>query len=269
MANASFLPEDYLEKRIQRRTNIISLLLFAVVMAGVVGAYAVTDRQRVEVGVLQKQVNNRFEEAAKRLEQLDQLQHKKEQMIQKARVTAVLLERVPRTMILSELINNMPSTISLLELGLDSHVVQTPMRAANAMDKARQEKKARKAEEKSGQPEPEIKECEVTLAVQGVAPTDVQVAQYMTALGRSLLFTDLNLAYSEEVSIDDQVMRRFRIEMKINQDVDLQKVEPTMVRREIKANPMGDSVQVDSHGKLVVPTASPSKSPKIRPAMGD
>ena len=34
MADSNFLPEDYVEKKTQRRTNIISLTLFVVVMTG-------------------------------------------------------------------------------------------------------------------------------------------------------------------------------------------------------------------------------------------
>ena len=35
MSNMSFLPDDYVEQRIERRTNVICLLLFVVVAAGI------------------------------------------------------------------------------------------------------------------------------------------------------------------------------------------------------------------------------------------
>ena len=124
MAKSSFLPDDYVEKRKQHRTNVVNLTLFVVVMAAILGAFFVTDRQRTEVRSLQRDVNAQFEEAAKRLEQLDQLQVQKKQMVRKARVTGVLLERVPRSLILSELVNSMPSTVSLEELDLTTKVIR-------------------------------------------------------------------------------------------------------------------------------------------------
>ena len=45
MSNQTFLPEDYLAQKAERRTNLICLALFAVVMMAVVGAFLVTNRQ--------------------------------------------------------------------------------------------------------------------------------------------------------------------------------------------------------------------------------
>jgi hypothetical protein len=259
MSNTSFLPEDYIEKRSQRRTNLLCVSLFVVVMAGIVSAYFVQDRQWNDVSRLQARINARFEEAAKRIEQLDELQARKEQMVQKARVTSALIEPVPRTLILSELINNMPATLSLLEFNLDTRVVPQRVTATTALDKAKQEAKARKADSLLGgagggaPAEPEVPPTEVSVQVVGVAPTDVQVAQFMTALGRCALFSDLSLAFSEEVVIDEHTMRKFRVEMKVNQDLDVQQVEPTRVER-LAQNPMANTIQIDAQGKLVTPS---------------
>src|SRR5687768_945733 len=97
-SSSSFLPEDYLEKRTQRRTNLICVSLFCVVMLGVVGAYFAVHRRGAQMRARLVEVNHRFEEAAKRLDQLEELQGRKQQMVHKAKVTAALLERVPRTL---------------------------------------------------------------------------------------------------------------------------------------------------------------------------
>ncbi len=261
MANTNFLPEDYIKKKTQRRTNIISLTLFVVVMVGIVGAFLVTDRQRAEVLELQTQVNKQFEEAAKRLEQLDYLQQRKEEMLRKAKVTAVLIERVPRSLILAELINQMPSTLSLLDLDLKTKVIQPTARPVTALDKA----KKKRLRKKIGQGDPVQQETLSTLQLVGVAPTDVQVAQFMTSLGRSDMFTDVNLAFSEEVRMkENQPMRKFRIDLKLNQDVDVQALEPKLVKRELKFNPINNTIQIDASGKLVVPT-EPEPEPDPEP----
>ena len=251
MAKTSFLPEDYVEKKTQRRTNIISLTLFVVVMTSIIGAFFVTDRQRAEVYELQRQVNVQFEEAAKRLEQLDQLQKRKEEMLRKASVTAVLIERVPRSLILAELINQMPSTLSLLDLDLKTKVVQGYVTAATAMDLAKQRSKNGKTDS----PQPQVQKTNVSMRLVGVAPTDVQVAQFMTSLSRSPMFNDVNLAFSEEVNLsDERLMRKFRIDLRLNQDVDIQEMDPTRTQRGLKQNPMRSTVQIDASGRLVIPS---------------
>ena len=45
MSHSSFLPDDYLEQRAERRTNLISLVLFAVVMLGVFLAFLFTNQR--------------------------------------------------------------------------------------------------------------------------------------------------------------------------------------------------------------------------------
>ena len=255
MAKTDFLPEDYLEKRNQRRTNIVSLSLFVVVMTGIIGAFLVTDRQRSEVTRRQAEVNAEFEEAAKRLEQLEDLHVRKDEMLRKARVTSALIERVPRSFILAELINLMPSTLSLLELELTSKVKRVAVVATTSMQQAKQRnlKAARGA--RSPDPAPEVPQDEVTLRLVGVAPTDVQVAQYMTSLSRSEMFSDVNLAFSEEVKlIDDYLMRKFRIDLQLDSTAAAIELEPKLVQRDLKQNPMSNTIQIDANGNLVIPT---------------
>lgn len=217
MRDTNFLPEEYMERRLQRRTNAISLTLFMVMMGAVVAAYYVTDRQRSEVKTLQAQVNRQIEDAAKRLEQLDELQRRKDAMVRKAQVSAALIERLPRSVVLAELVNNMPATLSLEDMNLSTRVLQTA-RPATALQQTRQTRAAAEAQADAA---PELPQTEVTMYLIGMAPTDVEVAQFMTALSASPLFNDVNLVFSEEEYVDDRAMRRFRVEMAINQDVDL------------------------------------------------
>ncbi len=247
-----FLPEDYLERRLQWRTNIISLTLFVVVMGAVVAAFFVTDQKRAQVRQLQEQVNRDFEEAAKRLEQLETLQQKKQQMIRKAQVTAALLERVPRSLILSELVNAMPTTLSLTELTLDSRPSKNPRKVEvmTAMDQARQKSLA--GGKASGVPEPQVPELDVAMQLVGVAPTDLEVSQFMTALGNCDLFTEVTLVFSEQSTIKEQTMRRFRVDLLVNQSLDMTKFVPSIVQKDMRTDVMGigkGPIQITPDGK--------------------
>src|SRR5690606_26854245 len=109
-------------------------------------------------------------------------------------------------------------------------VINTPSQAKTALDRAKQKAKAK---DDLLADEPQVKPTEVGFKMTGVAPTDVQVAQFMTALGRSPLFRDVALVFSEQVTIEKQELRRFRIELKLNPDVDMRDMSPKRVPRNL------------------------------------
>lgn len=256
--SSSFLPEDYIQRRIARRTNVICLTLFAVVMAGVVAAWFVTDRQRRDIIAQQQAVNDQFEQAARRLEQLEQLQEQKQQMLRKAKVTAVLIEKLPRSVLLAELINNMPPTLSLLELDLDTKVLRAAPRPQTALERARQNAQAREA---AAGPDIRIPDTQVSLGLVGVAPTDVEVAQFISSLGAHEMFDRVNLQFSEQTLIEGAKLRKFRVSLHLNQDVSVAELEPKLVSRDLKQNPMADTIQIDEDGRLILPTATVADVP--------
>lgn len=254
MADLSILPDDYLEMRVQRRTNLISLTLFIIVMGAVVAAYYVTDRQRSEVKTLKAQVDAQFEDAAKRLEQLDQLQARKAQMLRKAEVSGALIERVPRSVILAEMINNMPATVSLLQFDLSTKVMSNGPRPSTAMERAKKDRKA--AEQAAAGPQVPVKRASIYII--GLAPTDVEVAQFMASLSQSHLFRDVNLVFSEEDTLDGRQVRRFRVEMLISPDVDMQSFEPLRAEKPPNQNPLGETFEIGADGKIGSQTSAPA-----------
>ncbi len=257
--NESFLPEDYLQKKIARRTNAICITLFALVMAGVVGAYLVTDRQRAEVRRLQDEVNVSFEDAAKRIEQLEQLQIDNKIMLQRRKVAEVLVERIPRSVILAELTNRMPSTLSLLEFDMETKVLRTAPRPKTAIQ--RETEKNAKDRKKLKQPDlVEIKPTELTLTLIGVAPTDLEVSQFLAMLNQHELFQNIYLRYSEGTTVQDRAMRKFELELTLNQNIDPHRLDNNT---ELPMDPMGDTISINQDGKRVMnqPEVVPASSP--------
>jgi hypothetical protein len=241
--NHSFLPEDYLEKRAQTRTTVFCVSLFLIVLAGVSAAWVVSLQQYNDVVRHQKQVRAQFEEAAKRLEQFEKLQAQREQMIHKAQVTGTLIERVPRSVLLAELINSMPPNLSLLDLKVDTKVISRPQPPETAMARARNQKKAVTEPVK-----PQPPETQVNIILTGVAPTDVQVAQFMSTLGGNEMFANQHLGFSEESKIKDQSLRKFRVDIELAPGVDAQRHEPKLVKRELLNNPMSTKMQIAPDG---------------------
>ncbi len=230
----SFLPEDYVARRVEMRTNVICLSLFGVVLIAVVGAYLVTSGQRSSVIKKQQEINAAFSDAAKRIQEHDELQRQKKQLQRKARVTATLIERVPRSNLLAELTNRRPEGVTFQELDLKSKKIATASsltgkNAGSALNAATAKGKA--DPKKKNEPPLEVPRYDVTLTLIGVAPTDIQVAQYMAALARCQMLDDINLVYSEESRSNDLAMRKFRIDMRINPDADVRMIDPLIVDR--------------------------------------
>ena len=131
-----FLPEDYVEKRAAHRSAILFIGLFAAVMAGIVAAYLIPEQRRQKVMEERAQVNQQFEEAGRQLAQLQEMEQEKQKMIGKAEVTAYLLEKVPRSVLLAEYTRMLPKGASLLTVELKSKELSTP-RALTKLEEAK------------------------------------------------------------------------------------------------------------------------------------
>jgi len=245
MANASFLPEDYVHRRAARRTNIVLLLLFVLVLGGVCGAYAFLWNTAQQAQDRNRAVNERVAEYARRIEQAEQLQAQRTQLLTKAAIAGVLVERMPRTRLFSELINNMPATIIWSEVEIDTRAVQGPP-PTTAIQKATADLRASNKATLAA-PVIERQRESTSIRIMAYAPTDIEVAAFMTSLGTNPLFDNVTLAYSEQKDVDDRRVRSFRIDMTVRSDVDVTGMEPKMVRRDgLPINPMsGGAVRIE------------------------
>src|SRR5881398_2676207 len=99
----SFLPEDYLELKAQRRTNVICAVLFVAVIGGIMSVFYASDKQDKAVNERHAQVRREVLEKAKRIDQVKQMQDKQRQMAHQAELTSSLLEKVPRSYLLAEI----------------------------------------------------------------------------------------------------------------------------------------------------------------------
>jgi Tfp pilus assembly protein PilN len=266
MSNASFLPEDYLSQKAEQRTNILSLILFGVVMIAVIGAFFVTNRQARMVKGAQEAINTQYQKAGIQIQELTQLEKQKEEMLHKAELASALVERVPRSILLAELINRMPERLALLEFTMKSEKIKAPTAPAEKDDKGRLVTKAKdkpKTREEAGETVQKVDppKYTVTLSMVGVAPTDLEVSRYMTELNAYSLLRDVTLEYSEQKDIQGRMMRQFKINLTLDPDADVRRVDPLNVPR--IRNPMGDDVQFKPSTLINDPSASSSaKSPE-------
>lgn len=215
----SFLPDDYLQRKAQRRTNTIFAVLFLTEMLAIGGAFSFTERSMTSVEKQHAKLDADYADAAKRIEQVQQMQNKQRKMAQQAELSAALLEKVPRSFVLAEITNALPSGVSLTDFILESRLRVQPAPVAQTAFEKKQAAEAKKNEP------PQAKVFDVTMCLTGLAETDVQVAQFISKLNRSKMLKDVNLIYTDVTQKnekDAKDLRKFQIETTLDPSADVQ-----------------------------------------------
>lgn len=249
---SSFLPEDYVEQCAERRMIAIGIVLFLIIMIAVVAAFFVTNRQWAELRSRQQEINTSYASAAERIEELTALESQKSQIDQKAAITAALIEPVPRSILLAELINYMPDEVSLESFELKSERIKDRKPVLPAAGKGqvrslsgsgKDGQKPTKAEQAAAR-QVTAPKFKVSISLVGLAPTDLQVSEYITNLNQTPMLSDIQLKYSQEMKMDDRLLREFRIEALLARGADVKTFEPLRESR-INRNPMDSTLEID------------------------
>jgi len=249
--NMSFLPEDYLEKKIARRTNIVFVALFSLMLITVLGADFVSRQQSVKIRDELSAKNQQFEQMRKQFEEIESLEAEKRRMQQMANVTATLKDNVLKSNVFSELINNMPSTLRLDKLKLATKADKS--RSAPAPKTAMEREKLRRAAAKSGgAPQVRVVPTVVDLSLTGFAPNDVAISDYIGALNAHPLFRNVNLQFTEESKDGDEISRKFTVDFQLDPDFDPADFEP-LRRGGLQADPMSEVLQIIPGSQVPTP----------------
>ncbi len=230
MSDVNFLPEDYVEKKAQQRTNFICLALFFLVMAGVAGGMLVTEKRQKTMNIRQETVKKKFVKATESLKKLETLEKKKKQMMDKALVSASLMETVPRSLLVATVTNDLPSGVSLLNYEMVSKVQKQKVVRKSKQSKSRSKKRSNQS--KAEEPKKEIKpeKYETSIEIEGLAGTDLQVAKFIAQLNRCSMFEQINLIFSEEHENKEQIMRRFKLLVSLNVDAKASEEDVALVK---------------------------------------
>jgi hypothetical protein len=232
MVNINFVPDDYAQSNESRRTNLIYLVLFAVVMIALGGSFvSIKIRQRA-CNTSEELINARMTEIREAIKQFEELQTKKREMMKTALTTAELLEPVPRSILLASLTNNLPTGVSLSEVKLvQKKSKRNPAVAKTSKFQAAQAQKAasqpngsqQAAQSQSSTPENPEKLLETHINIGGLAPSDLQVASYIEQLSNSSLLDNVALVESKEFKLPDSTLRQFKLSAMLRKNVHLTK----------------------------------------------
>ncbi|MHC4076776.1 MAG: PilN domain-containing protein [Planctomycetota bacterium] len=212
MLNVNFIPEGYLSGNESRRTNLMYLILLLVLMAAVGSCFVVIKVRQKALGLKEEMVNSKIIQAQGAIKKFDELQRKRKDMMRTALITADLLEPVPRSVILAYLTNNLPTGVSLVKVKLVQQVPKAVPQAEKAANLTKyQQAKAQKSPEKTQTQLSHEKLLKTHIDIGGLAPSDLQVAAYIEALGSSNLLEKVALVESKEYEIEGVTLRKFRL----------------------------------------------------------
>jgi Tfp pilus assembly protein PilN len=227
MININFVPDDYVQKRESMRANVMYLILFLVVMIGLGGTFMVLKVRQKAITSQVAVVAEKMEKAKKDIAQLEDLQAKRKQMMKAALMTAELIEPIPRTVALAELTNTLPSGVSLHNVRFKEKLpTATSSPKPSSYDQAKTAG-ASNASTAAAAPKPDVETC---IEIEGIAPSDIQVAGYIAQLNNSIIFDNVALVLSKEYLKDEVVFREFKLTASLKKDIHLSKQNIELIR---------------------------------------
>lgn len=233
-----FLPEDYVQRKAEGRANIIGLTLFCAVMGTVVAAFFVTNRNWKSVHEEREAIAVQYTAAEPEIELLIKLEEQKEQMLQKAEIVTALIEPVPRSILMAELVTRMPEEMTLLTVELKGRrVAEASTTKVSDSQQRRTSVRGRKAGSlggtKTGAAADQVEAAsilppryEYTLTLTGVTADNSEIADYLDGLKLSPLLRRVELHYAESQKIKDLELRKFQISAEIDPRADARGIEP-------------------------------------------
>lgn len=247
----TFLPEDYVRGKDEARWNIISLLLFGVVMIAVVSAFILTNRRWQSVRVEQDSIRAQFEEEAIKIAALEDLEKQRVEMTEKASIVAALRDRVPRSLLMAEIWRAKPDDATLTQIELQGERIQPPkpQPAAGGSTSAVASLRGGKNQPPPTDGEPAAPvappQFHHALVIEGVAHENDQIADYLANLKESPLLNEVELQFITETVLENQPMRKFRITALLDPDArasDVEEAEETTLFSETASSGAAGSI---------------------------
>ena len=228
MNEPSLIPQDYVNERKEIRRTSFGVVLFVIVMAGVVAAFLVTNRQWDSVRMRQQEVASQFSEVGEKITRMEDLKVARDDLIERAELASALVSRVPRSILLDGLVERMPARLSWTKLSMESKEVKKPIARPDAKnDRLRPRGPAAapvrsrgKKKGTAGDPEdrPVPKQYMTKITLVGLAPDEVDVSTYVASLQDFHLLKSVMPDSTEIISVDEIEMRKFTITMELDQE---------------------------------------------------
>ncbi len=229
-ANGSFLPPEYVKNKSQVRANFFALLLFTMVIAGVIGAFVVNHQRWRKVHAQAEIISAQFADEAAKIDQLKSLEAQRADLLDRAEVVTALIDRVPRSVLIAEIVRDLPDGIVLTLVGLDGERARPVAPAADPKAKAKAPA-TRSIAGRNAAPETKPVPERVmpprfshTVTIEGLSTENGKIADYLGILKASPLFSDVELSQITAAVVEEVGYRRFKMTMKLREQANARQV---------------------------------------------
>lgn len=228
-AQGSFLPAEYVKNKSQTRANFVALLLFAIVMAGVIGVFVVNHQRWRDVTSNAKIVSAQFAEEAAKIDQLKDLETQRADLLDRAEVVTALIDRVPRSVLMAEIVRSLPAGMTLTVVQLEGDRIKPPAPAKSSKsNKGKTRSISRKSSAEKEAPKEPTKvyppRFKHSLTIEGLAEQNENVADFLASIKSSPLFTGVELQLISSTIVDKVEWRKFRVTMQLSSKADARDV---------------------------------------------
>ena len=233
MSNINFVPDDYVQSNESRRANLMCLVLFSVVMAALGGSFVTIKIRQKACRAEEELVNTKMARMQESIQKFEELQARRKEMMKTALTTAELLEPVPRSVLLASLTNNLPAGASLVKLNL---IQKDPEGRGNRRRRSGNRYQGAKGQGDANAKLSPEQRLETHMDIEGMAPSDLQLADYIEHLERSVLLDNVALVESAEKKVDDTSYRYFKLTAMLAKEVHLTKEDIDDIRAKAESS---------------------------------
>ena len=213
MSNINFVPDDYVQDNESRRTNLMCVILFVLVMSALGGVFTTILMRKRACAAEEALLNAEMARKQVEIRKVEELQSKRKEMMKTALTTAELLEPVPRSILLATLTNNLPAGTSLVDL----NIIQKEFKDDGDQGTHKSSAAASGPGKKTiVSPEKSLETC---IDIGGITWSDLQVAEYIQRLENCELLNNIALVESKECKVKDEVFRQFKLKAKLCREV--------------------------------------------------
>ena len=212
MSTINFVPSDYIQKRDSSRANVMYLILFVIVMAGIVSTFSIIKMRQKSMEHELEAIDAELLRAHEKFALLEKLELKAAEMMNAASMTSDLYENAQRSVILACLTNNLPKGVSLTKVklfekeGVPRAINLTQYQQAAASANAGSNGK---------------KIVATNIEIEGIAPSDIEVASFMSRLASSFMFEEISLVESKEKEINERKYREYKLSSVVQYDLEI------------------------------------------------
>ncbi len=206
--SVDFRPEWFVSTRGARQRKHLQIGLIGLVGLGLGAFWLVANAQRAGLQTQANQLQQRLTAIDQQVQQVNQLQTQYEQLQTQARIHLKLARPVNFSQITGTLVALMPEAISLSEVFAQTQNLRD--QTVSPEDPNKKTVTLRPV-------------CDVE--VEGRAPSNVEIADFVGALAESGLFRNVKMVQSRQVEQGRLVVRQFRLTMRVLLNVDYQPID--------------------------------------------